>query len=119
MTTLVDCVDTNTGKAGIIVRSEHAMDLMHKGYSHKEDICFYVHRDEDKDKKNKAAFSVSRFKKEHKTQLFNELKVLRSRGNNFLMLNREDKREHVAKRDAAKDRKGPFRMADRIGDCIS
>jgi len=91
MTTLFDCVDTNTGKAGIIVRSEHAMDLMHKGYSHKEDICFYVHRDEDKDRKNKAAFSVSRFKKEHKTQLFNELKVLRSRGNNFLMLNREDK----------------------------
>jgi len=91
MTTLVDCVDTNTGKAGIIVRSEHAMDLMHKGYSHKEDICFYVHRDEDKDRKNKAAFSVSRFKKEHKTQLFNELKVLRSRGNNFLKLSQEDK----------------------------
>jgi len=91
MTTHVDCVDTNTGKAGIIFRSEHAMDLMHTGYSHKTDICFYVFRDSYKDRKNKAAFSVSRFKKEHKTQLFNELKVLRSRGNNFLMLNREDK----------------------------
>ena len=91
MTTLVGCVDTKAGKAGIIVTAEDAMDLIHKGYSHKEDICFYVHRDSIHDEKNKAAFSVSRFKKEHKTHLFNELKVLRSRGTSFLKLDREDK----------------------------
>ena len=91
MTTLVGCVDTEAGKAGIIVTAEDAMDLIHKGYSHKEDICFYVHRDSIHDEKNKAAFSVSRFKKEHKTHLFNELKVLRSRGTSFLKLDREDK----------------------------
>ena len=59
MTTLVDCVDTESGKKGIIVTAEDAMNLIHKGYSHKEDICFYVFRNSDKDKKNKAAFSVS------------------------------------------------------------
>ena len=91
MTTLVGCVDTEAGKAGIIVTAEDAMDLIHKGYSHKEDICFYVHRDSIHDEKNKAAFSVSRFKMEHKTHLFNELKVLRSRGTSFLKLDREDK----------------------------
>ena len=91
MTTLVDCVDTESGKAGIIVTAGHAMELIHKGYSHKEDICFYVFRDSYKDKKNKAAFSVSQFKKEHKTQLFHEMKFFRSRGNKFLKLDREDK----------------------------
>ena len=116
MTTLVGCVDTEAGKAGIIVTAEDAMDLIHNGYSHKEDICFYVHRDSIHDEKNKAAFSVSRFKMEHKTHLFNELKVLRSRGTSFLKLDREDK-EGVMRHVIAvwKDGEEPDTVCNLIG----
>ena len=91
MVTFVPCIDTKQGKKGIIMMAEHAMKLIHDGYGNKKEICFYVHRDETHDKKNLAAYSISRFAMEHKTILGQELKWMKSAGNVFISLDRKDK----------------------------